>query len=144
MAYLTGTKAGLSEARDALARAEGMPRMGTVYLDGVPQPEMTAQIIPAVYSPGVPGWTDHVCNSVVEAGAACALEIPAEVERHLGTSVGAVTLPARTALKEESALSSALQTKIRERRGDAGAVDPRVKTADGRDVADGSGRPVTP
>jgi hypothetical protein len=115
--YLTGTRAEMLAVRAALAQAEGLPRRGVVYLDGVERPDLTAKIVPASYAPGAPGWTDQVCDVPIEAGAQAALEVPPEAERHLGKRVGSVDIPARSTMRVTEALPAALIAKVRERRG---------------------------
>lgn len=119
MAFLTGTKAQMRVVREALSRAEGLPRRGVVYLNGVPDSELTERIIPATFTPGALGWTEHACAEPDESDDSdeAALEVPTELERHLQQAD-------RAQLKSESQLPAKLRAK-REARKVERVVEPR-------------------
>ena len=79
MLAIVGADAALEEYQAALAKADGMPRRGTVV--GGPD------YLPRVYSPGAPGWTDRVADVIDTNDSRRALEVPADVRKHLGKTV---------------------------------------------------------
>jgi hypothetical protein len=101
MIYVTGTSARCAEIREAVALADGLPRRVTV----VGGPDM----LPTRYTPGAPGWTEHLCPAPVEAGdGTAAIEVPPEADRHLGKTVRVrerdVVLPAERDKVDEALL----------------------------------------
>lgn len=128
MTYLVGTKAQVAIFRAAIDAAEGMPRRGVVHVDGKPAPD--ADRLPKVYAPGAPGWTETLCDDPIEGTAQAALELPPEAEKYLGQKLGKVTMPAKSASKDEASLPAELVVLVRARKGldaDGLPVDVVVK-----------------
>jgi hypothetical protein len=113
---LTGTVPQIATIRAALNTAAGLPLRGVTY--GGPD-----RVHPSI--PG-PGWTTQCTPEPVAVDAnTCALEIPSEVEQHLGKRVGAVQLPARATLVDEASLPVALRTAVRGSKGLAADGTPK-------------------
>lgn len=128
MTFIVGTKAQIASYRAAIDAAEGMPRRGVVHVDGKPAPD--ADKLPKVYAPGAPGWTETLCDDPVEGTAQAAIELPPEAEKYLGQKIGKVTMPAKSASKDEAALPAELVVLVRARKGldaDGLPVDVVVK-----------------
>jgi hypothetical protein len=78
--YLTDTLTNLADTRAALAKANGLPRRGTVV--GGPD------YLPTVYTPGAAGWTDQLVSEPVDLGDGTGvLEVPPDAEVYAGAKV---------------------------------------------------------
>jgi hypothetical protein len=116
MSYLTGTREEMIAARAALAKADGLPRRGAVYLNGVERPDLTDEIVPREFTPGATGWTEHLVSEPLEVDGQAALYLDERALAHLGKRVDGVTLPARSSVRTEDDLPTALREKVRERK----------------------------
>lgn len=64
----------MRDQRDAIDVLEGMPKRAAFVGDAI------AHLVPATFSPGAPGWSEHVCALNEEiAGDTLTLDVPDDV-----------------------------------------------------------------
>lgn len=126
--FIVLPKAQAAIARKALAKLEGLPRRATVYLNGVAQPGITAQLGAALDT------TDCVDDGDDDGTDVC-IELPAGLEKYAGRTVTIagkdVTLPTLAEMKaDESALPKSLRDVRQAKRDAADELNPKpVKNA---------------
>lgn len=121
--FIVLPKAQAAIARKALAKLEGLPRRATVYLNGVAQPALTAQLGAALDT------TDCV-DAGDDDGTLVCIDLPASLEKYAGRTVTVagkdVTLPTLAELKaDESALPDTLKA-VRQAKRDAATAFPQA------------------
>jgi hypothetical protein len=109
MSFVVGTKAQIRAIRTALNVAEGLPLRGVAVgmafeLPAEPDKDAQGNVLPT------PGFTTECTLDPDEAGTQAAVEIPAALEKYLGTRLGAVTLPALRDAAAEDALPAAIKS----------------------------------
>lgn len=83
MRRLTGSRALVTDQRDAIDKLEGMPLAPSFVGSAI------RYLVPATYSAGALGWTEHMCGLIVSNdGLTATLDVANDIaERHQGKAV---------------------------------------------------------